>query len=166
MSHAIVAVQRVGLRESAHHLLDSRWPKDAQRVGTALRPRLQVNLTKVADMIRVVMRQHHRRQLGRRDMPQRKVLRCARAGVHQIHVAAGENRRARIGAIGMGKRISGPAQDHAQRVVGEEIVARCTNVALDYQPEQRILDRRHVRHPPHESGEHHQYCGASGETFG
>ena len=74
MRYAIVPVQRVGLRESAYHRLDARRPEDAQWVRAALRPRLHVNLAKVADMIRVEVRQHHRRQLGRRQTPQREVL--------------------------------------------------------------------------------------------
>ncbi len=60
MRDAIAFIQRVGLGESVHHLIDARWPVDAQRMVAPIRPRLEVDFAEIADVIGMKVGEHNR----------------------------------------------------------------------------------------------------------
>jgi len=51
MRDAIAFIQRVGLFEAVHHLIDADRPVHAQRMVPSVRPRLDVEFAEIADVI-------------------------------------------------------------------------------------------------------------------
>ena len=70
MRDAIAFVERVCFFDPVHHLVDARRSVHAQRMIAALRPRLEIGLAEISDVIGMKMCEQHGGDLRRRNSPQ------------------------------------------------------------------------------------------------
>ena len=119
----VARVERVRFREAVHDALDAGRAEDAQRPLAARRPRLQVELAEIADVVGVEVREEDAADVPAVDPPQRQAVPRAGPRVDDPEAAAGEDRDARLGPRRMGHRRRGAAEQHAQRVALEQVGA-------------------------------------------
>ena len=164
MRDAIAFIERVGLRESVHHLIDADRSVHAQRMVASIGPGLDVELAEIADVIGMKMREHDGGDARRGNVPQRQVLPRAGTDIDEVDVAAGEDRGAGSGALAIGQRIAGAAQHHSERVGREQVVASLGEGARDHAAENRVLHRGNVNHPPRDGGERRKRGGCQNQS--
>ena len=136
MRGPVALIEAIGVVEAGDDPLDAGAAIDRQRRRAAARPRLQVELAEVADVIGMEVREQHAANRRERHPPQHEVLDRFRADIDDVELAAGEDRDAGLRAIRAGQRRRRSADRHAQRVVRKDGVVGGRRQAL------RALDRR------------------------
>jgi len=95
------------------------------------------------------MREHHRCDARRGNVPQRQVLPRAGSDIHQVDAAAGEDRGARSRAFAIGQRIPVPHNTTRIESGSSRSLRVASRVCAINAAKNRILHRRHMNHPPH-----------------
>ncbi len=98
MRGPISLIQCVGAVEAVHDLLDARATVDRERSGTSARPRLEIELAEIADVIRVEVREQHTANRRQRNAPEDKVLDRLGSGINHVELTAGKDRHAGLRA--------------------------------------------------------------------
>jgi hypothetical protein len=155
MLAAIAAVELVGLVEARDDRVDAGRSVHRQRSCSPRDPALGHGLAEVPDVVRVEVSEEHARELGARQAPELDVLPGAGPDVHEVELPRGQDRDTARGAVRVGERRAGSAEDDVERAVREEIVAVALRHLIGAAADEEVLDLRASREQGEDEGHQH-----------